>query len=85
MHRNVLRDRNKIFYSSALVEQEYKEGKIEIDEYMRYRDDYHYMKNRSEAIDVVYERYQTNRKQGAWMIFDRYYEQLFQPERNQWG
>lgn len=68
-----------------MVEQEYKEGKIEIDEYMRYRDDYHYMKNRSEAIDVVYERYQTNRKQGAWMIFDRYYEQLFQPERNQWG
>ncbi|MCD7825890.1 MAG: hypothetical protein LUH14_08020 [Clostridiaceae bacterium] len=79
------KEKDEILEKEATVEQEYKEEKIEIDEYMRYRDDYHYMNSRSEIIDAVYERYQTNRKQGAWMIFDRYYEQLFQPERNQWG
>lgn len=79
------KEKDETIEKEGRVEQGYKEGKIKIDKYMRYRDDYHYMKSRSELIDVVYERYQTNQKQGAWMIFDRYYEQLFQPKRNQWG
>lgn len=82
---NLKKRKDEIIQKEGKVEQEYKEGTIEIDEYMRYRDVYHYMKNRSEAIDEVYERYLTNYEQGVQMIFDRYYEQLFRPERNQWG
>ena len=76
---------DEIMGAEGTVEQKYREGKLTIDEYMKYRDEFHYMKNRSDAIDNIYERYQTNRKQGGWMIFDRYYEKLFQPERDQWG
>ena len=54
------------------IEQKYIKGKIDVDEYMEYRDSYHYMQNRSEEINLIYEKYQTNRKHGWWMIFDRY-------------
>ena len=67
------------------IEQKYIKGKIDVDEYMEYRDSYHYMQNRSEEINLIYEKYQTNRKHGWWMIFDRYYEKLFQPVGKQWG
>lgn len=67
------------------IEQKYIKGKIDVDEYMEYRDSYHYMQNRSEEINLIYEKYQTNRKHGWWMIFDRYYEKLFQPAGKQWG
>ncbi len=76
---------DEILGKEGEIEQKYIKGKISVDEYMKYRDEFHYMQNRSEEINMVYERYQVNKKNGSWMIFARYYEQLFQPSRNQWG
>lgn len=76
---------DEILEKEGEIEQKYAKGKISVDEYMKYRDEFHYMQNRSGEINMVYERYQVNKKNGSWMIFDRYYEQLFQPSRNQWG
>lgn len=77
--------KDDILGSEGIIEKEYKEGKISIDEYMRYRDEYHLMYSRNEAIELVYENYLDHRQKGLWMLFDGYYNQLFQPERNQWG
>lgn len=77
--------RDDILGSESIIEKEYKEGKISIDDYMKYRDEYHYMYNRSEAIELFYEKYLVNQQNDSWMLFDGYYNQLFQPERNQWG
>ena len=75
---------DEIIGKEGAVEQDYREGKIDIDKYMKYRDEFHYMKNRSGAVNTIYKKYQINRKKGGWLIFDRYYEKLFQPERDPW-
>lgn len=77
--------KDEILDNENIIEKEYNEGKISIDDYMKYRDEYHYMYNRSEAIELIYEKYLFNQQNGSWMLFDGYYNQLFQPERNQWG
>lgn len=77
--------KDDILKNEGIIEKEYNEGKIGIDDYMKYRDEYHYMFSRSEVIEIIYEKYLVNKQNGSWMLFDGYYNQLFQPERNQWG
>ena len=74
-----------VLEEEAQKEDEYAQGKISVDEYMKYRDEYHMMNDKNEAIDMVYEKYETARKNGSWMIFDGYYDQLFRMDRTQWG
>lgn len=77
--------KDDILDNESIIEQEYKEGKISIDAYMKYRDEYHYMYNRHEAIESIYEKYLESQQNHSWMLFDGYYNQIFQLERNQWG
>lgn len=77
--------RDDILSNESIIEKEYNKGKISIDDYMNYRDDYHYMYNRSEAIGLIYEKYLISQQNNSWMLFDGYYNQIFQLERNQWG
>ena len=77
--------KDAVLEEEAQKEDEYAQGKISVDEYMKYRDEYHMMNDKNEAIDMVYEKYETARKNGSWMIFDGYYDQLFRMDRTQWG
>lgn len=78
-------EKDEILGNESIMEKKYYEGKIGIDDYAGYRDDYHFMYHRSEAIEAVYEKYLNNRQNDSWMLFDGYYNQLFRLERNQWG
>ena len=77
--------KDAVLEEEAQKEDEYAQGKISVDEYMKYRDEYHMMNDKNEAIDMVYEKYETARKNGSWIIFDGYYDQLFRMDRTQWG
>lgn len=82
---SLIKKRDDILGSESEMEQKYRKGEIDVDDYMKYRDDFHLMDSRKDAIDLVYERYRSNRKNGFWLIFDGYYNQLFDSGRNQWG
>lgn len=67
------------------IEQLYNEEKISVDDYMEYRNAYHQMNGRKEAVNLVYERYEANRETGGWMLFDAYYDRWLDPHRKHWG
>lgn len=75
----------EIIGSENDYENRYLKGEINIDEYMKYRDRYHFEFNRKEALESVYERYTVIRDTGNRLIFDAYYKLLFNPKRNMWG
>ena len=60
--------KDAVLEEEAQKEDEYAQGKISVDEYMKYRDEYHMMNDKNEAIDMVYEKYETARKNGSWMV-----------------
>lgn len=76
---------DNVFAIEASIEEKYNKGKMDIEEYMEYRDEYHAMVNKESAIEAVYEKYLVNRENGSWMIFDGYYNKLLQPDRIPWG
>ena len=65
--------KDAVLEEEAQKEDEYAQGKISVDEYMKYRDEYHMMNDKKA------------RKNGSWIIFDGYYDQLFRMDRTQWG
>ncbi len=76
---------DNVFEMEGSVEEKYNKGEMDIDEYMKYRDEYHVMVNKESAIEAIYEKYLVNRENGSWMIFDGYYNKLLQSDRIPWG
>jgi hypothetical protein len=67
------------------MEDQYKKGNLDIDSYMKYRDSFHAFYNKEKEIDDMYERYVTAKKNGWYMVFDSYYNQLYNMQKVQWG
>lgn len=67
------------------MEDKYNKGKIDVDDYMNYRDLYHQYDNKKDAVNYVYERYLTAKEKGLYMVFDSFYNQLFKIKTIQWG
>ena len=63
------------------MEEAYRKGEIEADEYIEYRDLYHECNVKREVVISVYERYLQMEKQGGEMVFDLYYNKLFDFKR----
>ncbi len=79
------RDVDETLAGESDMEQRYNRGEIDVDEYMEYRDRYHLMNSRKAAVELVFERYEENRENGGWMLFDGYYCRWLNPGRRQWG
>lgn len=84
-----LRERTELIQDTLGREQEmetgYRKGKINADDYLQYRDLYHECYARQEITEHIYERWQETKQNGWQMVFDSYYNQLFDPGRIPWG
>ena len=67
------------------MEKAYQKGEIKPDEYIEYRDLYHECNVKIDVVVSVYEHYLQMKKQGSEMVFDLYYNQLFDLKRISFG
>ncbi len=79
------RDTDEVLARESEMEQRYNIGEIDVDTYMEYRDSYHLMNSRKDAVDLVFEQYEEKRENGGWMLFDGYYCRWLDPQRRPWG
>lgn len=76
---------DEIFELEYEMEEAYRVEKIDSDEFLAYRDEYHKYYNKEEVIEYLYNRYITEGEKWNFVLFDGYYNQLFSPDRTQWG
>ena len=76
---------DEIFDLEYEIEEAYRVEKMDSDEFLAYRNEYHKYNNKKEVIDYLYERYVTEGEKWNFVLFDGYYNQLFNPNRSQWG
>lgn len=67
------------------MEEAYSKGELSADEYVEYRDLYHECNAKRDVVTAVYERYLQIEAQGGEMVFDLYYNQLFDFKRIPFG
>ena len=61
--------KDAVLEEEAQKEDEYAQGKISVDEYMKYRDEYHMMNDKNEAIDSYYDQlFRMDRTQWGLML-----------------
>lgn len=67
------------------MQQAYRKGEVNADDYMEYRKLFHECQNKAEAFDVMYGHYVEVRENGWHMVFDSYYNKLFDLDKKPWG
>lgn len=63
------------------MDEAYRKGEITPDEYIEYRDLYHECNVKKDVVISVYEHYLLMEQQGGEMVFDLYYNKLFNFKR----
>lgn len=68
-----------------VMENAYIKGEVNVDDYVEYRDLFHKCQNEEKAFDVMYGHYLEVRENGWHMVFDSYYNKLFDLDKKYWG